>query len=187
MRRAAILAAALLMPAALAGCAPDSDPAADSLGRVEAMTEKHAEDAITLQPEVEGAPTIEFFAPVETEFEVTLVPAGPASAAPSASAFRPGFRSGPFVPESIPAGDVNISLTTAGNHNLALTGPGLPVALLWGTLAGRPEKDLMHSVRLLAGSYTYYCAVPGHRNAGMVGQLNIGSTPALPSPSPAST
>ena len=159
MRRAATLAVALLVPVALGGCALDSDPAADSLGRVQAMVPSEDPTEITQRPEVAGAPTVEFFAPVETEFEVT----GPAT---------------------VPAGDVNISLTTDGNHNLALTGPGLPVALLWGTLAGRPEKDLTYSVRLRTGTYTYYCAVPGHRNAGMVGQLNVGSGPALPSPPP---
>ena len=148
MRRATTLAAALLLPAVLAGCAPDSDPAADSIGRVEAMTETHDEDTIALGPEVDGAPTIEFFAPVETEFEVTGA-------------------------TTVPAGDVNITLTSEGNHNLALAGPGVPVALLWGKLAGAPEDGLTHSVKLLPGTYTYYCAVPGHRNAGMVGTITV--------------
>ncbi len=108
MRRAAHLAVALLLPALVAGCAPDSDPAADSLGRALAKQPTHEADAITLEQAVDGAPTVEFFAPVETEFEVT-------------------------GPTTLPAGDVNISFTTEGNHNLSLAGPGVPVALIWAT------------------------------------------------------
>ena len=148
MRRSAPLAAALLLPALVSACTLDSDPAADSLGRVQAMSGVHDEDAITLLPEVEGAPTIEFFAPVETDYEVT-------------------------GPTEVPAGDVNISLTSEGNHNLSLVGPGLPVALLWGDPAGEPEEGLTHSVRLRPGTYVYYCSVPGHRNAGMVGTVTV--------------
>ncbi|HVE97898.1 MAG TPA: plastocyanin/azurin family copper-binding protein [Mycobacteriales bacterium] len=151
MPRPALVAAVLLTCVAAAGCTLDSDPAADSLGRATGSAVDPAADAITLGPAEPDAPTIEFFAPIETDFEVT----GP-------TALKPGV--------------VNITLTSEGNHNLALTGPGLPVALLWGTLAGEPENDLTHSVRLREGVYTYYCAVPGHRNAGMVGTIEVNAT-----------
>ena len=29
------------------------------------------------------------------------------------------------------------------------------------------------SVKLAAGTYTFYCSVPGHRMAGMVGTLTV--------------
>ena len=157
MRRPVLVAAVLLTSATATGCTLDSDPAADSLGRAARGVVSPAADAITLEPAAPGAPTIEFFAPIETEFEVT----GP-------TAVKPGV--------------VNISLTSEGNHNLALAGPGLPVALLWGTLAGEPENDLTHSVRLREGVYTYYCAVPGHRSAGMVGTIEVNATGTPSSP-----
>lgn len=163
MRRVATLAAALLLPALVGGCALDSDPAADSLGRALAMEPSGNPDLISFNPEIAGAPTIAFSAPVETEFEVS-------------------------APESVGFGSVNISFTSEGNHNLALTGPGMPRALLWGDPAGKPEKGLTHSVRLRLGTYTYYCSVPGHRNAGMRGTLEVnafGITVVTPSPTPA--
>ena len=166
MRRTALVAAALLLPALVAGCSLDSDPAADTLGRSGIADASADPDAITLGPPVEDAPTIEFFAPVETDYEVT----GP-------TAVRPGV--------------VNISLTSEGNHNLALAGPGLPVALLWGSPAGQPEDDLTHSVRLRMGTYTYYCSVPGHRSAGMVGMIEVNafgiSVPTASGPSASSS
>ncbi len=30
------------------------------------------------------------------------------------------------------------------------------------------------TMTLTAGTYTYYCSVPGHRQAGMVGTLKVG-------------
>ncbi|HVE62560.1 MAG TPA: cupredoxin domain-containing protein [Mycobacteriales bacterium] len=156
MRRAALPAVALMLSMLASGCTLDSDPAADSLGRSSGAASSPAADAITLGPEFDRAPTIEFFAPVETEYEVT-------------------------GPTTVPPGVVNISLTSEGNHNLALTGPGLPVALLWGTLAGQPENDLTYSVRLRLGTYTYYCSVPGHRSAGMQGTI-VADAFAVPAP-----
>ena len=170
MRRPARIAALTLLSATLVGCTLSSDPAADSVGRAAGVQVDAAEDGITLGPAVEGAPTIEFFAPVETEYEVT----GPTTVTP---------------------GVVNITLTSEGNHNLALAGPGLPVALLWGDPAGEPEESLTHSVRLREGVYVYYCSVPGHRSAGMEGRIVVtssgtpspgGSAAASPSPVTAS-
>jgi plastocyanin len=162
VRRAATLVVALLLPAVVASCAPSSDPADDSLGRALAKQPVHSADDITLKPPVAGAPTVEFFAPKETEFQVT-----------GAKALEPG--------------DVNISFTSEGNHNVSLAGPGIPVALIWGNPAGEPETGLVHSVRLLPGTYTYYCSVQGHRSAGMVGTLTVGGAAAAASASPSSS
>lgn len=159
MRRAAFSAVVLLLAVTVTGCSLDSPQDADSLGRATRGQASPAGDAITLGPEVKGAPTLEFFAPIETEYEVE----GPA-------ALKPGI--------------VNITLTSEGNHNLALTGPGLPVALLWGDPAGEPEEGLTHSVRLREGVYTYYCSVPGHRSAGMVGTIEVNATGEPSSPRP---
>lgn len=148
MRRAVALAVALLTPLLATGCSLSSDPAADSLGRGGAAKSSPTGDEVGFGPRVDDALTIKFFAPAETVYEVT----GPTTV-------KPGL--------------VNISLTSEGNHNLALAGPGLPVALLWGALAGKTETDLTHSVRLRLGTYTYYCSVPGHRSAGMQGTIEV--------------
>ena len=54
-------------------------------------------------------------------------------------------------------------------HNIALEGPGVaeegPVVPKGGT--SQVEADLK------AGSYTFYCSVPGHREAGMEGTLTV--------------
>ena len=35
------------------------------------------------------------------------------------------------------------------------------------------HKSASFTVTLTAGKYTYYCSVPGHRQAGMVGTLTV--------------
>jgi plastocyanin len=75
----------------------------------------------------------------------------------------------------VPAGVVNIAFTSppGGNHNLALVGPRAPYPLLWGEDAGAPEDHLTFAVTLFKGTYTFYCAVPGHRAAGMEGKIKV--------------
>ena len=67
------------------------------------------------------------------------------------------------------AGDITITLTNASAvpHDVAIDGaPGVSDQVQDGGTA-----DL--TVNLPAGTYEYYCTVPGHRQAGMVGTLTV--------------
>jgi plastocyanin len=73
------------------------------------------------------------------------------------------------VPESLPVGPVTFELTCdALVHDVTLEGVNGedPVVICEGgdTAVGDP-------VEIEAGDYTYYCSVPGHREAGMEGEI----------------
>ncbi len=72
-------------------------------------------------------------------------------------------------------GVTNISFTSpeGSNHNLYLVGPGAPYPLKWGAHAGAPADHLTYAVELQKGTYTFYCAVPGHRAGGMEGKITV--------------
>jgi plastocyanin len=55
-------------------------------------------------------------------------------------------------------------------HNISIQGPG--GLNKQGPTVGKGGSSQV-SATLAAGSYTYYCAVPGHRQAGMQGTLTI--------------
>jgi plastocyanin len=70
---------------------------------------------------------------------------------------------------SAPAGEITLDLTndSAVPHNIAVDGAdGVSDTIQDGGTA-----DL--TVNLPAGTYEYYCDVPGHRQAGMVGTLTV--------------
>ena len=67
------------------------------------------------------------------------------------------------------AGEITITLTNASAvpHDVAIDGaPGVSDQVQDG---GTAEL----TVNLPAGTYEYYCTVPGHRQAGMVGTLTV--------------
>jgi plastocyanin len=68
------------------------------------------------------------------------------------------------------AGDVTINLTNDASipHNVAVEGGG--VDEVSDTVTG---DSTSLTVTLEAGDYTFYCAVPGHREAGMEGTLKV--------------
>lgn len=72
---------------------------------------------------------------------------------------------------TVPSGG-KIAVTNAGkvDHNFSVEGAGLATALL---KAG--ESTVVDVSKLKDGTYTVYCSVPGHREAGMVATLNVGS------------
>ncbi|MCA1690282.1 MAG: hypothetical protein LC720_07610 [Actinobacteria bacterium] len=70
------------------------------------------------------------------------------------------------------AGKLTIAFTNASPvpHNVAVA-KGAQVLGMTPTFQGGGTKDL--ALNLPAGSYTYYCTVPGHREAGMQGTLTV--------------
>lgn len=117
----------------------------------------------------------------------TLVPAGGAgqgpAGAPSAGAAPP---KGPVQIDADPSGQLayvqkNVTVK-AGKvtfkfvnkaplpHNLTIEGGGAAQLGATPTIAGNSANL---AVSLKPGSYTFYCSVPGHRQAGMTGTLTV--------------
>ena len=75
-----------------------------------------------------------------------------------------------FKPKAVvtKAGNVRITLKNAetGSHNLVIE--GIPRFEL--QVNGQGSKD-SNVVALKAGSYVFYCTLPGHRAAGMQGEI----------------
>jgi plastocyanin len=71
-----------------------------------------------------------------------------------------------------PAGKVRITMNNPSpvGHNVALEGPGLSVQQ-GPTVQKGGASEVEATVK--AGSYTYFCSVPGHRQAGMQGTLTV--------------
>jgi uncharacterized cupredoxin-like copper-binding protein len=55
-------------------------------------------------------------------------------------------------------------------HNLAIQGNGVTVGPS-ATISGGTTTDLVATLK--PGTYEYYCAVPGHKDAGMRGTLTV--------------
>ncbi|HEX8001655.1 MAG TPA: plastocyanin/azurin family copper-binding protein [Mycobacteriales bacterium] len=146
MRLVTVLAAATLAATA-AGC---SLPAAEEAKARTNADAAHGSPFPTLAPSQAGAPTLDIVAPGhEAVWEKSEYTAK--------------------------AGVVNIAFSSLqkSNHNLNLVGPGAPYPLLWGVDAGSPANKLTHSVELQKGTYTFYCSVQGHRQAGMQGTITV--------------
>ena len=71
-----------------------------------------------------------------------------------------------------PAGASTIELTNASPvpHNVEVEGSGKDFGPST-TVSGGGKATL--AIDLPAGTYQYYCAVPGHKEAGMVGTLTV--------------
>lgn len=107
---------------------------------------------------------------------VGLVTAADTSTTVSTDA--PGQAAVPFVagdlvysqaPARVPAGAVAITLDNRGavEHNVAFDG-GKPI------VAAAAGATASGTVTLEPGTHTYFCTVPGHREAGMEGQVQAG-------------
>jgi plastocyanin len=70
---------------------------------------------------------------------------------------------------SAPAGGVEITLTNDSSvpHDVAIEGEGESAIVSGGETATLQIADLP------AGTYTYFCSVPGHEQAGMKGTLTV--------------
>ena len=95
-------------------------------------------------------------------------PKGPAVA----RAHVPGeeLRVHPGQRRALPVGIIGITLkSTAGGHDFVIEGvPGFKLVT-----PGSGDTD-SGKVKLKKGKYTFYCTLPGHRAAGMVGTLTVG-------------
>jgi plastocyanin len=71
-----------------------------------------------------------------------------------------------------PTGNVRITMNNPSpiQHNVALEGPG--GVKLQGPTIGKGGSSQVQGT-LKAGTYTYFCSVPGHRQAGMQGTLTV--------------
>jgi plastocyanin len=72
---------------------------------------------------------------------------------------------------SAPAGRVTIVMTNPSSipHDVAITGNGVNAK---GRVVADGGKSLA-STKLKAGTYTFYCSVDAHRQAGMQGTLTV--------------
>lgn len=78
-----------------------------------------------------------------------------------------------FEPSALssPAGVVQIDMTLgAGQHTFVFTDPKLAGFEL--AVGGNKTSD-SGKVQLAAGTYTFYCSIPGHRAAGMEGTFTV--------------
>ena len=74
------------------------------------------------------------------------------------------------APESVPAGDVEVTLVNDGRALHDVTFEELGDETVVSVPGGETATG---TVTLEPGTYTYYCSVPGHRAAGMEGQLTV--------------
>ena len=66
------------------------------------------------------------------------------------------------------AGTIEIALTNSGvvDHSIVIEGKDLNIV----ATGGKTERG---SVTLSAGTYTFFCDIVGHKEAGMVGTLTV--------------
>jgi plastocyanin len=76
-----------------------------------------------------------------------------------------------FADATAPAGQLSIRSPneSAADHNIALEGGGVNEE---GPVVGEGDVSEI-DVDVQAGEYTFYCSVPGHREAGMEGPLTV--------------
>jgi plastocyanin len=72
-----------------------------------------------------------------------------------------------------PAGALVVSSTNKSTtpHNIEITGPGIRVPP--GPVVSGGKTSTLASATFKPGKYTFFCTVPGHRQAGMQGTLTV--------------
>ncbi|HWB71291.1 MAG TPA: plastocyanin/azurin family copper-binding protein [Egibacteraceae bacterium] len=75
------------------------------------------------------------------------------------------------APSQVPAGQLAFELDNQSGlpHNVTIEGVNNDEPIV----EARGNENNTASTQLEPGSYTYYCSVPGHREAGMEGQLTV--------------
>lgn len=74
------------------------------------------------------------------------------------------------APTEVPAGDVVFALENSGAilHNVVLEEPGDVLVV-----EAQGGETAVQNIQLEPGDYTYFCSVPGHRQAGMEGTFTV--------------
>lgn len=108
--------------------------------------------------------------PASTPAETPLVAQTPAAGATEINVSGSEFS---FSPASInvKAGErVKITFRNIGQapHNLVLEGLGITTKTIGGG-----QTDVVEFTAPAAGTYSFFCSIPGHRSAGMEGSLKI--------------
>lgn len=89
---------------------------------------------------------------------------------PPVKTFKVLAKSYSFTPNTLesPAGIIQVDLKSDDVlHDLVIEGvPGFQIEATGG-------NSSTGKVKLKAGKYTFYCDLPGHRSAGMVGTLTV--------------
>lgn len=152
LRMLALLALIVLSVGLIAGCGDDDDDAESTPTEQAATDEATTEDAA---PPADTTATDEAPAAAATVVEIPTADSGLAFAVTEMTA---------------PAGEITLRSVNgqAVPHNIVIDAPD-PVE-------GEVVQDGGISeitVTLEAGTYEYYCSVPGHREAGMVGTLTV--------------
>lgn len=100
-------------------------------------------------------------------------PEGERTEATGADIVITGTASFDFEPSQVEAeaGTISISMTTEGGPHtftVELEEGAETVVQVFG-----PSEPATGEFELEAGTYTFFCAIPGHREAGMVGTLTV--------------
>jgi uncharacterized cupredoxin-like copper-binding protein len=76
------------------------------------------------------------------------------------------------MPDTLPAGTQQLTITNAGktNHNFAIEGPGVSQKLASDLTRG---DSAPMTVTFQKGTYTAYCPVDGHRGKGMSRTITV--------------
>lgn len=74
----------------------------------------------------------------------------------------------------LPPGKYSFAVTNVGKvqHDLAISGPQVTGPARTPLIS--PGQSATLTVSLTTGTYTLYCAVPGHRQLGMVAKISVG-------------
>jgi|SRR5438270_8979682 len=115
----------------------------------------------------------------------TSTTAAPATTPPAATSTAPTSGASKVALSADPSGalkfDKSQATATAGNvtltmanpsavsHGIAIQGSGVSKT---GAVVGQGQTSTV-TVNLKPGTYTFYCPVPGHRQAGMQGTLTV--------------
>lgn len=92
--------------------------------------------------------------------------------------------------ETVQEGDVEVTFDNVGGaeHNFTIDEAyGDVISVPPGNENTPPGETSTATLQLFAGTYTYYCSVPGHRAAGMVGTLTVAPAGSAPQPGPTGT
>lgn len=159
----------LFLILALSGCQTDSETDSTESVEVETSESVETETSESVEVETETSESAEVETTESESTDVKTETSEPAEATvTSVSVVGTDFK---FAPSSLSftAGQtVQLTFQNDGGapHNLVVEGTDIKTATIGGG-----ETTTLTFVAPAAGTYTFYCGVGGHRDAGMVGTL----------------